>query len=68
MYAYIYAKLGYFPPLVSCNELAGTPMEAPLDGSVKRASKREYARGKYETTENINRWNLATAFDKRERK
>jgi hypothetical protein len=36
---YLYIKrLGMFRLLDSCNELAGTPMDAPLDGSVTRAA------------------------------
>jgi hypothetical protein len=33
-----------FPFLASWNELAGTPMEAPLDGSITRAAYRMHAR------------------------
>jgi hypothetical protein len=31
-----------FPLLASCNYLAGTPMEAPLDGSITTASYTEH--------------------------
>jgi hypothetical protein len=35
-----------FPHLDSCNEFAGTPIEASLDGCVKSTAYREYTRSK----------------------